>query len=281
MPGLRPGSGRSDRAVGDFLQDIGRLPLLSRAEEQDLAKRAAGGDSGARRRLVESNLRLVVWVAKRYTGRGLTLADLIQEGNLGLLRAAEKFDHRRGVRFATYATWWIRQAVTRALTEKGRPIRVPVHKVELLGKLARVRERLAQHLWREPTLAELAEVLGTDDRHVAALVQAGMPPLSLERSLTDQTDATVGHLVSDPGAGTEPEDALWRKSVRAELDLALGALTAREAEVIHLRFGLGGGTPQTLREIGCRIGLTCERVRQIEAAAMRKLRTDQLRALLA
>ena len=280
MPGLRPASGRPDRAVRDFLQDIGRLPLLSRAEEQDLAKCAATGDPEARRRLVESNLRLVVWVAKRYAGRGLALADLIQEGNLGLLRAAEKFDHRRGVGFATYATWWIRQAVTRALTEKGRPIRVPVHKVELLGKLARVRE-LAQHLWREPTLAELAEVLGTDGPHVAALIQAGVPPLSLERSLTDQTDATVGHLVADPGAGAEPEDALWRESVRAELDLALGALTAREAEVIHLRFGLGGGTPQTLREIGCRIGLTCERVRQIEAAAMRKLRTDQLRALLA
>ena len=266
----------------DYLDEIGRLPLLSsRTLEEEVARRAATGDVEARQRLVESNLRLVVWVAKRYVGRGMTLADLIQEGNLGLLRAAEKFDYRRGFRFATYATWWIRQAVTRALTEKGHPIRVPVRKVELLGKLARLQEQLAQHLRREPTVAELAEVLGTDGRHVDALLQAGVPPLSLERNLTDQTDATVGDTVADPGAGAGPEDALWRESVRAELGRALGSLTAREAEVIRLRFGLGGGTPQTLREIGARIGLTCERVRQIEAAAMRKLRTHRLHTLLA
>ncbi len=264
-----------------YLGEMGRLPLLSRAEEQDLARRAAAGDAEARRYLIEGNLRLVVWVAKRYVGRGMPLADLIQEGNLGLLRAAEKFDYRRGLKFSTYATWWIRQAVTRALAEKRRLIRVPLHKVEMLGKLARVQERLTQELLREPTVAELARAIGTDARQVRALLQVDVTLLPLERRLTDETDATLGDMVPDPGATTAPEEALWRQLVRAELGRALDALTPREVEIIRLRFGLGGGDPRTLREIGRHIGLTCERVRQIEAAAMRKLRTRQLHALLA
>lgn len=267
----------------DYLGEMGRCPLLSKAEEQDLARRAAAGEAEARRRLVEGNLRLVVWVAKRYLGRGMALADLIQEGNLGLLRAAEKFDYRRGLKFSTYAMWWVRQAVTRALAEKRRLIRVPVHQVEMLGKLARVQEQLAQELLREPTVAELARVRGTDPRRVWALLQADVAPLSLERSLTDETDRTVGDVVADPDAGysTAPDEALWRESIRTELGRALGALSPREAEVIRLRFGLGGGSPCTLREMGSHVGLTCERDRQIEAEALRKLRTRHLRGLLA
>ena len=263
-----------------YLGEMGRLPLLSRAEEQELGQRAAVGDAEARRRLVEGNLRLVVWIAKRYMGRGMPLADLIQEGNLGLLRAAEKFDHRRGLKFSTYATWWVRQAVTRALAEKRRLIRVPLHKVEMLGKLVRCQERLAQELSREPTVVEVARAMGTTAAQVRALLRLDGTPLSLERTLTGETEATVGDMVADPNEAEAPEDRLWREVARAELGLALDALTPREAEVIRLRFGLAGGAPRTLREIGRQIGLTCERVRQIETAALRKLRSRPWQALL-
>ena len=279
-PRPRPGEGNSADPVRGYLHEMGRLPLLSKAEEQELGRRAAAGDAEARRRLVEGNLRLVVWVAKRYVGRGMPLADLIQEGNIGLLRAAEKFDHRRGLKFSTYATWWVRQAVTRALADKRRLIRVPVHKVELLGKLALLQQRLAQELLREPTVADVAKAMGVNVSQVRDLLRLMETPQSLERTLTGETKATVGDMVADPSEGEEPETRLWRDVLRAELGQALDALTPREAEVLRLRFGLAGGAPRTLRLVAPHIGLTCERVRQIEVVALRKLRTPRLQALL-
>ena len=257
---------RANLAV--YLKEIARIPLLSRDEEQALAHRAQAGDEDTRKRLIEANLRLAVQVARRYLNRGLPLPDLIEEGNIGLMRAVEKFEPARGTRFSTYATWWIRHFAVRALANQARVIRLPVHMEALLGRYAREQRRLSQHLGRTPTSAEVAEALGTTVEQVEELEEIRRPPVSLDSPqgaeggrLADRVPAV------DPGASL---GAFFRE--RADLVSALDDLAENERRVLRRRFGLEGGQPQTLEAIGRALGLTRERVRQIEAAALRKLR---------
>jgi RNA polymerase primary sigma factor len=255
--------------LGVYLREIGRIPLLSREEEVELARRAQAGDTAAKSRLIEANLRLVVQVARRYVNRGLPLPDLIEEGNIGLLRAADKFDPERGVRFSTYATWWIRHTVTRALANQARTIRLPVHIEMLLGRYAKEQQRLTQALGRPPTAAELAAALGTTEEQVWELEELRQPPVSLDSPLSGQ--GRVADLVPDTSA--DPNAALttlFRE--RADLVSVLDDLAENERRVLRRRFGLEGDEPETLEAIGLELGLTRERVRQIEAAALRKLR---------
>ncbi|MBJ7329312.1 MAG: sigma-70 family RNA polymerase sigma factor [Solirubrobacteraceae bacterium] len=253
-----------------YLRSIGRVPLLTAEEEVALAKRIERGDMAAKQHMVEANLRLVVSIAKGYLGRGLTFLDLIQEGSLGLIRAVEKFDYRRGFKFSTYATWWIRQAVTRAIADKGRTIRIPVHMVEKLNKVVHVERQLVQALGREPTPEEIAKELECEVREVRDILRMSQQPISLEKPIGEEEESELGDFVEDQQAESPFERAsenLRRDNVRR----ALSALPRREREVIELRFGLSGGRPQTLEEVGRAFNVTRERIRQIENHTLKKL----------
>lgn len=253
-----------------YLGQIGRTPLLLADEEVSLAKRIERGDMNAKQHMVEANLRLVVSIAKGYLGRGLSFLDLIQEGSLGLIRAVEKFDHRRGYKFSTYATWWIRQAVSRAIADKGRTIRVPVHMIEKLNKLSRVEVELTASLGREPTTEELAEVLDLSEKEVDDLIEWRKVPLSLERPVGEDDEGELGHFIKDEKT-EDPSEEITGKLRSETIRTALNTLPPREREVIELRFGLIGSGPWTLEEIGERLKITRERVRQIEKEALAKL----------
>jgi RNA polymerase primary sigma factor len=255
-----------------YLRSIGRVPLLTAEEEVSLAKRIERGDMAAKQHMVEANLRLVVSIAKGYVGRGLTLLDLIQEGSLGLIRAVEKFDYRRGYKFSTYATWWIRQAVTRALADKGRTIRIPVHMVERLNKLIYAERRLIQQLGREPTPEELAGELECSVRDVREVMRVTQQPVSLEKPVGDEDDSALADFVEDVSAASPFEiasEALRRENIRRVLE----ALPTREREVIEMRYGIVGGRSRTLEEVGRAFNITRERVRQIENRTLKKLQT--------
>jgi RNA polymerase primary sigma factor len=255
-----------------YLRSIGRVPLLSAEEEVALAKRIERGDVAAKQHMVEANLRLVVSIAKGYVGRGLTLLDLIQEGSLGLIRAVEKFDHRRGYKFSTYATWWIRQAVTRSLADKGRTIRIPVHMVERLNKLIHAERRLIQQLGREPNPAELAEELECTVREVRDVMRITQQPISLEKPVGEEDDSSLADFVEDATAESPFEvasEALRRENVTR----VLACLPRREREVIEMRYGIVGGRSRTLEEVGRAFNITRERVRQIENRTLKKLQT--------
>ena len=252
------------------LRSIGRVPLLTAELEISLAKRIERGDMDAKQHMVEANLRLVVSIAKGYLGRGLTFLDLIQEGSLGLIRAVEKFDHRRGYKFSTYATWWIRQAVTRAIADKGRTIRIPVHMVERLNKVVQVERQLVQSLGREPTPEEIAKDLDCTAREVRDILRMSQQPISLERPVGEEDESELGDFVEDENAVSPFElaaETLRRENVRR----ALAALPQREREVIEMRFGLTGGRPRTLEEVGRAFNVTRERIRQIENHTLKKL----------
>ena len=254
-----------------YLKEIGKIPLLTQTQEIDLASRAERGDEEARRRLVEANLRLVVSVAKKYVRHGLPFLDLIQEGNRGLMRAAEKFDWRRGYKFSTYATWWIRQAITRALADQARTIRIPVHMREAMGKVRRVTHRLRQDLGRDPTVEEISDVLEVPVQQVREIVELVQEPVSLETPIGEGEDSSLRDFIEDRGA-LSPEDAASRAVLKDEVGELLKTLSPREREILRLRFGLDGRRPWTLEEIGRKSGITRERVRQIEKKALAKLR---------
>ena len=267
-------------AVRQYLRDIRGIPLLTAAQEVALAQRIEAGDNAALQQLTLANLRLVVSVAKRYPGRGLSLPDLIQEGNLGLMRATQKFDWRRGYRFSTYATWWIRQAVTRAIGDKGRTIRLPAHVGEAVTRLNAAQQRLAQIHGREPTDEELQRELGVDRGRLAETRQAARAPTSLDRAVGEDGGTDVADLIADPGI-PEPDEGVHRRQLTVDAHRALeAALDEREAVVLRLRFGLGTGHIYTLEKIGERLGVTRERVRQIEREALAKLRAPHLRERL-
>jgi len=253
-----------------YLRSIGRVSLLTAEQEVLLAKRIERGDIEAKQHMIEANLRLVVSIAKSYMGRGLTFLDLIQEGSMGLIRAVEKFDYRRGYKFSTYATWWIRQAVTRAIADKGRTIRIPVHMVEKLNKVGHVERQLVQTLGREPTAAEIAAELDTTVREVRDVQRMAMQPISLEKPVGDEDDAQLGDFVEDQTAESPFEQASERMR-RENLRRALASLPEREREVIEMRFGLTGERPRTLEEVGRAFNVTRERIRQIENHTLKKL----------
>ena len=255
-----------------YLRAIGRVPLLTAAEEISLAKRIERGDVSAKQHMVEANLRLVVSIAKGYVGRGLTFLDLIQEGSLGLIRAVEKFDHRRGYKFSTYATWWIRQAVTRSIADKARTIRIPVHMVERLNRLVNAERRLIQQLGREPSDAEIAAELECSPREVRDVLRVAQQPVSLEKPMGEQDESALGDFIEDLSAQSPLEmasDALQRENVTR----VLCALSRREREVIEMRYGITGARPLTLEEVGRAFNITRERVRQIETRTLRKLQS--------
>ena len=260
-----------DDPVKAYLKEIGQVPLLSAEEEQTLARAARAGDAAARRRLSEANLRLVVSVAKRYAGRGLPFLDLIQEGNLGLMKAAEKFEPDRGFKFSTYATWWIRQSITRAIADQGRTIRIPVHLVEHINRVRKTAGELLRKNGREPTAEEIAVRLEMEPDRVRELLQLAQEPVSLETPVGEEEDAHLEDFIQDEEAGI-PVDEAGRQLLRRELMSVLKSLTPREERVITLRFGLDDGRPRTLEELGKEFNVTRERIRQIEAKALRKLR---------
>jgi RNA polymerase primary sigma factor len=253
-----------------FLQEIGRVPLLTAAQEVELARRIESGDLRAKKHMMEANLRLVVSIAKGYRNQGLPFLDLIQEGTIGLVRAVEKFDHRRGYKFSTYATWWIRQAVARGLADKGRTIRLPVHVVERLNKLTRTERRLTAELGRPPTLLELASELETSSDEVERLLGHAQGPVSLDKPVGDEEESAIGHLVADDVADT-PEESVWRQLRSEALGEVLDCLSLRERRVLELRYGLGGNDPRTLDEVGREFAITRERVRQIETQSLAKI----------
>lgn len=254
-----------------YLKEIGKVPLLSASEEVELAKRIAGGDLGAKDKLTEANLRLVVSIAKRYIGRGMQLLDLIQEGNLGLLKAVEKFDYTMNYKFSTYATWWIRQAITRSIADQARTIRIPVHMVENINKLTRINRKLVQELGREPSNAEMAKEMGIAEDKVAAIMKFAQEPVSLETPVGEEDDTHLGDFVEDENIKT-PVKAATYTLLREQLIEVLSTLTDREQRVLILRFGLEDGKSRTLEEVGVEFKVTRERIRQIEAKALRKLR---------
>jgi RNA polymerase primary sigma factor len=267
-------------AVWQYLKDIHNIPLLKAAQEVELAKRIEAGDDAALQQFTLANLRLVVSIAKRYTGRGLSLIDLIQEGNLGLMRAVQKFDWRRGYKFSTYATWWIRQGITRAISDKGRTIRLPVHVGEVLTRLNAAQQRLTQELGREPTDDDLAADLGTTPERIRETRLAARLPSSIDQPFGEGDDASVADFVMDATERT-PEEATQDNILRQEAERSLArALNSRERLVLQMRFGLGDGHVYPLEKIGERLGLTRERVRQIEAAALRKLRSPDVSDVL-
>ncbi|BER92195.1 RNA polymerase sigma factor RpoD [Atrimonas thermophila] len=260
-----------DDPVKMYLKEIGQVPLLTPEEEVELAKRIEQGDIEAKKKLIEANLRLVVSIAKRYVGRGLLFLDLIQEGNLGLIRAVEKFDYRKGYKFSTYATWWIRQAITRAIADQARTIRIPVHMVETINKLIRVSRQLTQRLGREPTPEEIANEMGITVEKVQEIMKTAQEPLSLETPIGEEEDSHLGDFIEDTGAMAPPQAASYTL-LREQLENVLNTLSERERRVLKLRFGLEDGKPHTLEEVGQIFGVTRERIRQIEAKALRKLR---------
>lgn len=254
-----------------YLKDIGKVPLLSAEEEIELAKRMEAGDEMAKKKLAESNLRLVVSIAKRYVGRGMLFLDLIQEGNLGLLKAVEKFDYRKGYKFSTYATWWIRQAITRAIADQARTIRIPVHMVETINKVTRVSRDLLQKLGREPLPEEVGEVMGLPKERVQEIMKIAQEPVSLETPIGEEEDSHLGDFIQDENIPT-PVEATNQTLLHEQLDEVVSTLTEREQRVIKLRFGWDDGRPRTLEEVGKEFNVTRERIRQIEAKALRKLR---------
>jgi len=260
-----------DDPVRMYLREIGQVPLLTSEEEIELAKLVEKKDVEAKRRLTEANLRLVVSIAKRYMGRGLLFLDLIQEGNLGLIRAVEKFDYRLGYKFSTYATWWIRQAVTRAIADQARTIRVPVHAVETMNKLNRVQRELLQKSGREPTLVEIAAALGVTPGKVREIQKSTQEPVSLETPVGDEEDSELGDFIEDADAD-QPLEVVFRELRREELFKVLDSLPARDRKVLELRFGLKGERPRTLEEVGERFGVTRERIRQVEAKTLNRLK---------
>ena len=254
-----------------YLKEIGKVPLLSADEEIDLAKRMEEGDEDAKKRLAEANLRLVVSIAKRYVGRGMLFLDLIQEGNLGLIKAVEKFDYRKGYKFSTYATWWIRQAITRAIADQARTIRIPVHMVETINKLIRVSRQLLQELGREPTPEEIAEEMKLPVERVREILKISQEPVSLETPIGEEEDSHLGDFIQDDNVPV-PADAAAFTLLKEQLVEVLSTLTDREQKVLRLRFGLDDGRARTLEEVGKEFNVTRERIRQIEAKALRKLR---------
>lgn len=267
---LLEGIGTED-PVRMYLKEIGTVPLLSADEELGLAKRKADGDDSAKERLIEANLRLVVSIAKRYTGRGMSFLDLVQEGNLGLIKGVEKFDYTKGYKLSTYATWWIRQSVTRALADQARTIRVPVHMVETINKMSKMQRKLTLELGYEPSVTELAEALEMSEDKVMEIMQIAREPASLETPIGEEDDSNLGDFVADSNVVT-PEGNVESVMLREHIDALLGDLKERERQVIVLRFGLEDGHPRTLEEVGKEFNVTRERIRQIEAKALRKLR---------
>ena len=267
---LLEGIGTED-PVRMYLKEIGTVPLLSAEEELRLAKRKAEGDVSAKERLIEANLRLVVSIAKRYTGRGMSFLDLVQEGNLGLIKGVEKFDYTKGYKLSTYATWWIRQSVTRALADQARTIRVPVHMVETINKMSKMQRKLTLELGYEPSVTELAEALEMSEDKVMEIMQIAREPASLETPIGEEDDSNLGDFVADNNVLT-PEGNVESVMLREHIDALLGDLKERERQVIVLRFGLEDGHPRTLEEVGKEFNVTRERIRQIEAKALRKLR---------
>lgn len=267
---LLDGIGTED-PVRMYLKEIGTVPLLSAEDELRLAKRKAEGDPIAKDRLIEANLRLVVSIAKRYTGRGMSFLDLVQEGNLGLIKGVEKFDYTKGYKLSTYATWWIRQSVTRALADQARTIRVPVHMVETINKMSKMQRKLTLELGYEPSVAELSEALEMTEDKVMEIMQIAREPASLETPIGEEDDSNLGDFVADGNVVT-PEGNVESVMLREHIDTLLGDLKERERQVIVLRFGLEDGHPRTLEEVGKEFNVTRERIRQIEAKALRKLR---------
>lgn len=277
-------SSLDDKSVSDpvrmYLKEIGRIPLLNREEEVDLAQRVEQGDLRAKAKLTESNLRLVVSIAKKYIGRGMTFLDLIQEGNKGLIRAVEKYDWTKGFKFSTYATWWIRQAITRAIADQARTIRIPVHMVETINKMMRIQRKLMQDLGREPEAFEIAQAMeGMDEERVREIMKISQKTTSLETPIGDDEDSYLGDFIADETQAS-PYDATSKKLLKENIDEVLAALSDRESKVLAMRFGLNGARPMTLEEVGQKFGVTRERIRQIEAKALRKLRHPSKRKRL-
>jgi RNA polymerase primary sigma factor len=261
-----------DDSVRMWLREIGKTPLLTQSQEASLARRIERGDEEAKVILTQANLRLVVSIAKRYGGRGISFSDLIQEGNIGLLRAVEKYDYRKGFKFSTYATWWIRQAITRAIADQGRTIRIPVHMVETINRLVKLSSQLLQELGREPTLDEIAREMGTSVERVSEIMRIAPEPLSLETPVGEEEDSHLSDFVPDDDCRA-PSEAAAQAVLRERIDMVLGRLTDRERDVVKMRFGLeGDGSPHTLEEVGRHFRVTRERIRQIEAKALKKLR---------
>ena len=260
-----------DDPVKMYLKEIGKIPLLSADEERILAENMEAGDIEAKKKLAETNLRLVVSIAKRYVGRGMQFLDLIQEGNMGLMKAVEKFDFRRGFKFSTYATWWIRQAITRSIADQARTIRIPVHMVETINKLVRIERQLVQELGREPTNEEISEHMGIEVEKVNEIRKIAQEPVSLETPIGEEDDRHLGDFIEDETA-IAPDEAANFSMLKEQLNQVLSTLSDREKKVLELRFGLNDGTPRTLEEVGKEFEVTRERIRQIEAKALRKLK---------
>ena len=254
-----------------YLKEIGKIPLLTAEEEIELAKKISEGDAEAKKRMIEANLRLVVSVAKHYLGRGMQLLDLIQEGNMGLLKAVEKFDYTKGYKFSTYATWWIRQSITRAVADQARTIRIPVHMVETINRVSRTSRALVQELGREPTIAEISRHLGISEEKIAEVMKIAQDPVSLETPVGEEDDSHLGDFIPDSEVA-EPAESATYNMLRQQLAEVMQTLSPRECKVLRLRFGLEDGRPHTLEEVGKEFDVTRERVRQIEAKALRKLR---------
>lgn len=265
----------SDDSVRMYLREIGRIPLLSTEEEIKLAKRIEHGDQLAKKKLTEANLRLVVSIAKKYIGRGLGLLDLIQEGNSGLIRAVEKFDYKKGFKFSTYATWWVRQAITRAIADQARTIRIPVHMIETINKLIRVQRTLVQELGREPTPAEIAKELGIEEEKVHHIIKISQETVSLEAPVGEEEDSRLGDFLEDT-TSLSPQEAAIYELMKGHVDEFLNLLPPREQKILRMRFGLENGRAHTLEEVGQEFGVTRERIRQIEAKALKKLEKHEL-----
>lgn len=262
-----------------YLKEIGRIPLLNRTEEIDLAQRNEAADAKAKQHLIDANLRLVVSIAKKYIGRGMTFLDLIQEGNKGLIRAVEKYNWRKGFKFSTYATWWIRQAITRAIADQARTIRIPVHMVETINKLMRISRQLMQDLGREPTPEEIADAMEIEPERVREILKISQKTTSLETPIGEDGDSYLGDFIADE-TQLSPYDATANRMLKEDIERVLQTLTDREAKVIRMRFGLNSSRPMTLEEVGKKFGVTRERIRQIEAKALRKLRHPSMRKRL-